>query len=699
MPPRKSSAVWRYYDEGRGVNDVKTGTCRLCDELKVFKLNQNCTSPLWNHLEKAHKADFDKIDKIDPLRNVVKAPKSKQPTIVSAIMRRDPYGTQHPKQKQFDENFKKQIINDALPFRVAESKAFRKTVNDLDPRIVVKSRMTYLRQILKKGSTVRSKIRKFVRREAKGILALTTDMWEDRKQNSFCSVTAHFTGEDFKLKRIVPAIKFFGTGRHTSENIAEVLKEEIKQIKGSDDLNICLVSDSAAPMVKMRDILKERGVIDQAFGCTLHTIQNAIKDANKSTKGVAITMTKAKKIIKHVRKSNLAANRLQKACSKAGHKCLKLKKCIDIRWNSEYFAFERLLYHQECFEMMDRNQELEKISKHILNRNNWRILKALVQILEPVKVVTKILESQSEPTINRVVECLFDIDEGLKEKIDDPENPAVTKAYAKNLQKHLRARFPNFGLDMKIVLLANFLDPHLRGIHIEQKGLMGEAKAAVKTLIKAYDVPNEIEAHENIADSTESMSATQRLLVSRKESRPTDSVFDEGLEQTSGEKAADAEISLYLTLPYCTRNVSVLAWWSDNEKRLPRLSILARWILCIPAGSAASEQLFSMAGLFDTVRRGKLNTETFELLTLQKVNQEIMESEDLSDVIESEDENENHIDDPNEDAADAMDDSAKDSTDEDDYQVSESGSDCSVEGSDVESDDGSDVDKSEDYSA
>ena len=73
MPPRKSSAVWRYYDEGRGVNDVKTGTCRLCDELKVFKLNQNCTSPLWNHLEKAHKADFDKIDKIDPLRNVVKA--------------------------------------------------------------------------------------------------------------------------------------------------------------------------------------------------------------------------------------------------------------------------------------------------------------------------------------------------------------------------------------------------------------------------------------------------------------------------------------------------------------------------------------------------------------------------------------------------------------------------------------------------
>ena len=208
-------------------------------------------------------------------------------------------------------------------------------------------------------------------------------MWEDRKQNSFCSITAHFTGDDFQLKRVIPAIKFFGTGRHTSENIAEVVQEEIEEIKGDENLNICLVSDSASNMVKMRDKLKERGVIDQAMGCALHKIQIAIKDANKATKGVSKTMTKAKKIIKFVRKSTLASNRLKKACSKAGHKCMKLKKCVDIRWNSEYTAFERLLYHQECFDIMDRNQELERVSRYILNRDDWRILKALVDILDP----------------------------------------------------------------------------------------------------------------------------------------------------------------------------------------------------------------------------------------------------------------------------------------------------------------------------
>ena len=63
----------------------------------------------------------------------------------------------------------------------------------------------------------------------------------------------------------------------------------------------------------------------------------------------------------------------------------------------------------------------------------------------------------------------------------------------------------------------------------------------------------------------------------------------------------------------------------------------------IPARQiCASEQLFSIAGLFYTEWRGQLNTETFELLTLQKVNQDILENEDMSDVSEDE----NSVDDP-----------------------------------------------------
>ena len=84
MQPR--SSAWRYFDEGRRDDGVKTGKCRLCEEVKIFKLNQNSTSPLWIHLEKAHKSDFDKIAKVDPIRNMTKAIKPQQPTIVSAFL-------------------------------------------------------------------------------------------------------------------------------------------------------------------------------------------------------------------------------------------------------------------------------------------------------------------------------------------------------------------------------------------------------------------------------------------------------------------------------------------------------------------------------------------------------------------------------------------------------------------------------------
>ena len=57
-----------------------------------------------------------------------------------------------------------------------------------------------------------------------------------------------------------------------------------------------------------------------------------------------------------------------------------------------------------------------------------------------------------------------------------------------------------------------------------------------------------------------------------------------------------------------------------------RLSILSRWVHGNPAGSTASEQLFSNAGLFDTAKRGQVNIEAFKLFTLHKVNQDTLEN-------------------------------------------------------------------------
>lgn len=56
----------------------------------------------------------------------------------------------------------------------------------------------------------------------------------------------------------------------------------------------------------------------------------------------------------------------------------------------------------------------------------------------------------------------------------------------------------------------------------------------------------------------------------------------------------------------------LLAWWKNNQDTFPRLSKLAKRILCISATSAASERNFSDAGRTVEKRRTRLNPKTID---------------------------------------------------------------------------------------
>ena len=57
-----------------------------------------------------------------------------------------------------------------------------------------------------------------------------------------------------------------------------------------------------------------------------------------------------------------------------------------------------------------------------------------------------------------------------------------------------------------------------------------------------------------------------------------------------------------------------LLWWKIHAVEFPQLAKLARRVLCIPATSAPSERIFSVAGLTATKKRNRLAPESVTLL-------------------------------------------------------------------------------------
>eukprot|EP00981_Chlorochromonas_danica_P008816 scaffold2312_cov165-Ochromonas_danica.AAC.56 len=63
-----------------------------------------------------------------------------------------------------------------------------------------------------------------------------------------------------------------------------------------------------------------------------------------------------------------------------------------------------------------------------------------------------------------------------------------------------------------------------------------------------------------------------------------------------------------------------LLWWAENAYKYPFLSMIARKMLCIPATSASSERLFSLAGRTITDERSTLGSSLARNLIYLRAN-------------------------------------------------------------------------------
>jgi len=318
------------------------------------------------------------------------------------------------------------------------------------------------------------------------------------------------------------------------------------------------------------------------------------------------------------------------------------------RWWSTYSMCDRLLVLRGYINLLSAEGELSFTD---LTDRQWDIIVDLHFLLKPFMIAQRLLEGEVYVTVSLVPYMIYKMRKGLQTLIDlDTSSP-----YVRSIAREMLVIFNrNFGegadgtvatenlvlgersrpkgLNM-LILMASLLDPRMKG----GVGLSMEDQAVIYLHIRDALLRIAAEAREQQDDNEEfpaerpvqpiqnnnrqhinnnfdiDMFDEINLLHNAQVRRPLEAVDQ---QQLHVEEIVDAELALYKDEPtismFSTPGVynDPLSWWRLNTRKYKLLSKLASRILCIPATSAPSERVFSVAGLTIAKDRARLASGT-----------------------------------------------------------------------------------------
>ena len=339
------------------------------------------------------------------------------------------------------------------------------------------------------------------------------------------------------------------------------------------------------------------------------------------------------------------------------------------RWNSSYYAWERLIKIKNYIQVLiieltnnandiDAKKDGKLLEKIMLSSDEWDLLQNLVVILGPFEEATRYLggeqyithsimiplieeikslllsSSSTSPTSSTSPVTAFNSPEILQEienapdvfimieEVEISENsnvennnsqtnidldkPLETKELLDKVKKDL---YNAICFYWKILpedyLLSTILDPRIKS--------MGNKTEEEEILYKRYEeykenylpTPNE----SRVSSPTPSITNLNPIYKPR-----LFSIFDQNQPKASN------EVEEYLKEDKIIHNQCPFNWWLNKKDKYPILAKMARIHLAIPATSTPSERLFSDAGNLLSAKRTKINSELFKSIMFLKRN-------------------------------------------------------------------------------
>ncbi|GBC28973.2 zinc finger BED domain-containing protein 1-like [Rhizophagus irregularis DAOM 181602=DAOM 197198] len=343
-----SADVWEFFQKIQDEESwlITNYKCILC--AKLYSPG-NPTSTLRRHLTKKHPSHYKK-------------PETRQTTL-----RFKPYSPS--KSKPITDSLVDFVATDLQPFTIVENPEFKLLINKLNPHYILPCRQT-----LKEKFIENYKMRKNVLinevSQINSKISLTTDIWTSEiSKDCYLGVTMHYINNNWELKNLlldlIPV-----NGSHTAGLITSKLLQILEEFSISNNI-LALTTDNGSNMIACGNQLATE--LDQEFNnmafthyrCAAHIINLAVKAG-----------------MSHV------GNEIKKTSSIC---------YIDIRWNSTYFMINRQILMQGVSELL-ATTNVEELGDLFPTISEWRHIKELAKVLEPMYEATNLLSSSKNPT-------------------------------------------------------------------------------------------------------------------------------------------------------------------------------------------------------------------------------------------------------------------------------------------------------------
>lgn len=425
------------------------------------------------------------------------------------------------------------------------------------------------------------------------------DCWMDNeKKTTYFGLTVHYTStvdDQIVLNDRVLLIRELSAETTKS---GEYLRSKIIEYLTEFDLLDCLekklifISDRGTNMVSSVRFYEN-------IHCFAHLLNNTLskvfkKDPHKSIAEQSWSFCKVQAVTAIVKyfKSSALATRFKPT----------LKSNVSTRWNSVYNMLESFIHHWDLI-----NEILHSTKKHLQDLNSITLneLEILRDFLKPFKTSTDELEASKHPTLCHVIPHYLKIYNHLQPSPADPNCIAESKRIAltywtENVQKQLTTHHG----------IALFLHPLTKHLKTQTSDEKNEIWSRTITLMNEFMPENSTQQSQAKTPKTaKHIDAALALCMGDSESDEED------------KSEVQIELDDYKSLRIRGENAhdinNLLMWWHANKQRFPRLYGVARFVLSIPASSAAAERLFSLAGRLVAFRPNMRSDLVDEMLFLK----------------------------------------------------------------------------------